>query len=769
VVGDVARRSVVVTVSWLMTAPSVVLAAWLLVGVPLLLAHAFRPQYALPAAAVVATPTLYAVRRFRAPDLPWVVAALTLAVVGFFTWWAVAHASENLVVRRDPGPYGLIAHWIGEHGSMRIPTDAAVFGHDPALTYDSPGFYTGPNDTVQPQFQSGPPLAFAPGVWMAGLHGGLAANAVVAGLAVLAVGGLVARFAGPRWVLFAMLVLAAAYPETHTARSPYSETVDQLLLFGGLALLYAALAAGGGPGRVFTAPRSARTVGAATRVDRAPSSAGTVGGGDAVDPAPSSAGTVGGGDAVDPAPSSAGTVGGAYAAPTLAGSVDTLADDSRPGGSRRPGWLDADRIPWPVLLVAGLVLGASPVTRVDAYVDLMPLAIVLVALAALPQRSAPLRAAALGAGLAPGVAMALVDDHWLHYLYVHDIPADLDLLAAAGAVLAGLTVVAAVLVRSRSVRAWLAARYHPFARLAASAGAAIVVVAALVLWFVRPAVSHPKTWPTDPAIPEIEDLQRAQGLSVDGRRTYAEWSLHWLAWWVGPVSVVLATLALAWLVHRHLRGRDLPLAPLTVVALGAAAVVLWSPKAAGDHPWVERRFVPVVLPAAITTAIWLLARVAASRRVRGAWRRWLAGIGAAAVAVPTVVASASLWGSRTESGQYAAVRDVCTSVGPDAAVLMLDDAVGLRLAQTVRDLCGVPVARLRRGTVTAATARLAGPVGAAGRHLVLVGTEPGSLGAYASRAEHVVALRYPSDQRLLAKRPSTVGHEIVDVWLLRLP
>jgi hypothetical protein len=80
----------------------------------------------------------------------------------------------------------------------------------------------------------------------------------------------------------------------------------------------------------------------------------------------------------------------------------------------------------------------------------------------------------------------------------------------------------------------------------------------------------------------------------------------------------------------------------------------------------------------------------------------------------------------------------------------------------------VPVARLRRGTVRDAVARLAAPVSAAGRHLVLVGWERDSFGAYAGRAREVVALRYPADQRLLMKRPSTVGHEELHVWLLAL-
>ena len=41
-----------------------------------------------------------------------------------------------------------------------------------------------------------------------------------------------------------------------------------------------------------------------------------------------------------------------------------------------------------------------------------------------------------------------------------------------------------------------------------------------------------------------------QGLPVDGGRTYAEQSLVWMAWWVGPVALVLALVAIAVLAHR---------------------------------------------------------------------------------------------------------------------------------------------------------------------------------------------------------------------------
>ena len=152
--------------------------------------------------------------------------------------WAAAHASENLVVRRDPGPNGLIGAWIAQHGTMQIPTQAGVFGHLANLAYSGPAFYGAPHGTLQPQFMSGLPLVLAPAHWIGGLPWLLRANAVVGAFALLAFAAFVARAIGPRAAPFATAALALTYPETHAMRSAYSEPLAQLLLFGGLCLLW---------------------------------------------------------------------------------------------------------------------------------------------------------------------------------------------------------------------------------------------------------------------------------------------------------------------------------------------------------------------------------------------------------------------------------------------------------------------------------------------------------------------------------------------------
>ena len=44
----------------------------------------------------------------------------------------------------------------------------------------------------------------------------------------------------------------------------------------------------------------------------------------------------------------------------------------------------------------------------------------------------------------------------------------------------------------------------------------------------------------DPGAMYVARMQAELGLPIDGGRTYAEHSVDWLAWWVGPAALVLA-------------------------------------------------------------------------------------------------------------------------------------------------------------------------------------------------------------------------------------
>jgi hypothetical protein len=225
--------------------------AWLLPGLPLLLAGSFEPVPMLlisaPLAVVLVIFALRKVpafwpralpglRRERARDMWYGLAGTVLVAVGF-TIWQLVFGSEAVIVLRDSGAYTQTGYWIAQHGSLPIPQSLAAFGGaHPGLTFSSPGFIASGNSVV-PGSVAGLPMLLAMGFWVHGAAAAMVMGPILGGLAVLAFGGLTGRLAGSRWAAAGALVLAFTLPEQYTSRAALSETVLQILLFGGLCLI----------------------------------------------------------------------------------------------------------------------------------------------------------------------------------------------------------------------------------------------------------------------------------------------------------------------------------------------------------------------------------------------------------------------------------------------------------------------------------------------------------------------------------------------------
>src|ERR1700683_2079881 len=213
--------------------PALLVMAWLLVGLPLLLAGVFTPVAMLllsvPLAAVLAVIGL------RWLPARWPGAGPSPGPAGT-PWWAVVavggiaivfgvdqmiYHSQFIIVTRDPASYIQFANWISKHGSLPIPQDTAAFGgtHH-GLTFSSFAYYQVGNSVV-PQFMAGLPMILAGGFWIGGVTAAGAMAPILGACAVLTFGGLAARLAGPRWAPLAALILAVSPPEEFTSRSPY--------------------------------------------------------------------------------------------------------------------------------------------------------------------------------------------------------------------------------------------------------------------------------------------------------------------------------------------------------------------------------------------------------------------------------------------------------------------------------------------------------------------------------------------------------------------
>jgi hypothetical protein len=235
--------------------PALLLIAWLLPGLVLLLVRRFLPApMVLISVPVAVALTMLAARHIpgrwpvmdtkdrpaKDPARPWAAwwgLGGTAAIAAAFAAWQIVESSPQFIVSRDPGAYAQFAYWIADHGVLPIPASLAAFGGaHPGLSFASFGFASH-GAAVVPGLTAGLPIVLAAGMWVHGVAGASVMSPLLGALAVLAVGGLTGRLAGPQWAPAGAFLLALTVPEAYTSRSAFSETLAQVLLFGGLCLV----------------------------------------------------------------------------------------------------------------------------------------------------------------------------------------------------------------------------------------------------------------------------------------------------------------------------------------------------------------------------------------------------------------------------------------------------------------------------------------------------------------------------------------------------
>ncbi len=455
--------------------------------------------------------------------------------------------------------------------------------------------------------------------------------------------------------------------------------------------------------------------------------------------------------------------------------VAALAVDATRSSGRRAAWIG---------VATGAGLGLVSLIRVDALLEVVLLLPVLLMMAIRRHR------AALPAGTA-AVVTSVLGIGWAVLFsrpYLRENASSLEGLAAGGVALVGGCL--ALLGASRAVRRLLRGRSGslPTARLLRApwlpAGASVATVLLGLLLASRPLWLVTRQ-PGTPAAGMIGALQWDQHLAVDGTRTYAEDSVIWVTWWTGPVAVVLCLCTVALLaagVVRWLQAgprATVPawLVPVTV-AVASTLLTLFRPGITPDHPWADRRLVPVVLPTVVLAATagvqasltWLRGRVSVPRL------RWVAVLGVVLLLVPAADATAPVALERTEAGELGAVHALCATLGPQDAVLAVDGRAGNEWPQVVRGVCGVPAAVVHLDQISdpiearAVMTRIAGRVLAAGhRPVLLTADSPDPLVRLGLQPVHVAAVRSQEDPRLLTTPPRGSTLLTVDVWSAAWP
>jgi hypothetical protein len=423
-------------------------------------------------------------------------------------------------------------------------------------------------------------------------------------------------------------------------------------------------------------------------------------------------------------------------------------------------------------VLAGMLVGGTGLIRVDALRETVLLVPVLCLAVALRERWA--RPTALGLGVSLAVSAGAAGA--LSYRYVGDIAASLVPLVLLGALGAGGSIGALVLWR-RGVR--LPGRIARI--LPTTAGGLVVLVGGYLAS--RPFWQVTRQDPNDPGARYVAGMQARSGLAVDGGRTYAEQTLAWLSWYVGPVALVVALVVLAALVrravHSVLDGRLEPWLPALVVATTSTLLTLLRPGITPDHPWADRRLLialPLVVVLVVVAAAWCRRRGAASGRPVLAV---LGPVGLVlAVAAPAVVATWPHRAGGIERGSLDAVARVCDRLRPGDVVLAVDSRAAGEWPQVVRGMCGTSTLALttpvRRepAAVADAVARIATRVAAGDGRLVLFSANspatdevPEALRGPGVVAQRVVDVVVREDEHALERRPVRTDPLPVRVWL----
>jgi len=692
--------------------PALLAAAWLLPGLPLLLAGRLSAPPLVFMFSPLAVGLCYLALRQRpaiwpgfcvshggtspkaplAPParhpkpVPWWAVAATVAVAVAFAAWQIAERSGQVIVVRDPAAYLQVGYWIAHHGSLPIPQQAEAFGGaHPGLTFASAGF-TPAGSGLVPQFMTGLPLVLAAAVWLGGIPAALIVTPLIGACAVLSFGGLAGRLVGARWAPAAAAALALSLPEQYTSRGPFSEPLAQVLLFGGLCLLIDSLVI-------------ARQQAAAPARD-------------------------------------------------TAGRTD---------------WPGQDRV---LAALAGLALGLIALIRIDGLSDILPAVPFLGLLFAARRR----QAVPFGLGLVAGVGYGLADGYLKARSYLDAQASSLRPLGLVAAAVVLFTLAGLALARRRAalarLRGWLTGR-----RLAdwlpVAAGA--VIAAIFVGFALRPLVRKQAgqyyhdslywvIWYV--GLPAV--LLGAFGLAVLTKRcgravlTWTDPDAEARTWALPLLTAIWVIVTVLW---RPAIAPDQPwasrrLVPFVLPALILAAIwaAAWLRELAGQRGG-----------AAVTSGV-VASCCAASLLIPAALTNLDLGFSPNAPGPGRHLSARGMAFQRIGAGELAAVNGLCAAVGPDASVVILDPLTADQFAQVARGQCDTPTAVMDHPTPAEVGAVVSG-IQRAGRRPVLLARDGSVLTPYGGAPRQVVSLLTTQDAHNLTMPPAGPWPIRYTVWM----
>lgn len=422
-----------------------------------------------------------------------------------------------------------------------------------------------------------------------------------------------------------------------------------------------------------------------------------------------------------------------------------------------------------VAVLAGLAIGGTLLARADAlvYFLLLPVAAVLAILTATAAARRFLIRMSVVVLLTAGAlaTLGLIDLQVRSTGYFTALNRQFSLLVLAG--VAGL-VAAFVFAAIWTRRPKLGEIYGRWRSRLATAVAACGVLGFVVVWAVRPAFlnSHIPL-----ANGTTATAQAAEGLPVDGTLSYAGQSMTWITWYLGGVTVVFAIVGFGVLLHRLVMATQPAAILLLAVAGAGCALYVLTPQITPTQIWAMRRYVPAALPflylaaaVAVTALAALLPRIGLST----VWGRLVpitAVIGIVGFPLGVTVPVANY---RTQLGYLNVVDKLCTTIGPDAAVMIATkDRLDLTMTQTVRSYCQVPAAWLVKPVTSARADALAVQWKSQGRRLWVIGSSAAAVSKSVPGVTPALVGAVSNDRHLeetVSRPPEAYTEQTLTIW-----
>ena len=336
-------------------------------------------------------------------------------------------------------------------------------------------------------------------------------------------------------------------------------------------------------------------------------------------------------------------------------------------------WLALQQKNLSLWFLAGIVIGAGTLTRIDGYVTILCvlgfLAVMLATAPAEERNRSLLNSVMIIGGMATTAVLGWLDISKLSVTYYQNNKSQFyPVLLAVVAVIA----VAAVLEWLFTRRPELLPRIDKQTKEWRGRAAGTAVLAAALILASRPLWL--KTYDHSPGSPPV--------------RNFSELTTEWIAWYIGPFMALLGVLGLAAAVADIIKRRSLLLVAAVMVVGGTALLYLIKPSIAPDQIWASRRLVPIILPGIAVFGAMAIERLEAEYLPRIKWQTLYVGMAALALLMSPLITSRHLL-QEHDTAFLQPVNDICAALPANAAVLWVGIARS-HLVQPTAGICGLP-------------------------------------------------------------------------------